>query len=632
MEDGVKKYLLLFTLFFSILYSTVFAQQDNNTAQEIFVTGLAVPTSQSKAGIGITTITQEQIQSINPSTFDEILRYVPGIVIRQNSAGKLTSLSMRGGNSGSTMILIDGNPLSDAAGISNDIDLSSIPVDNIEKIEIVKGPLSASLGASAINGAINIITKKGGKKTIQTSAQIQSSLLSQYYTGNASIYGSKSIIDYRINGSYLYDENVSAAAYKYGNTENDPDAMGHFSAYLGIKPDDYSKTSFYVDYTDRTSDLDNGGGPNNDNNDYLQKTKRVSAAFKTSYLYNDIWEPSLNINYVYQDRIYGASSQIRNDTNDIFDGHTLTADFQNNIYIIDEFTLTAGINYEYSQIYSRSSAILESNKNRNSYAGYMQGTINLFDSWTTIIAFRGLKDDNMEFAPLYRVSSTYDIKKINLQIKAAVGNGALSPSLYQLYDPAFGNSSLKMQKSFAYEVGFTNTLFNKIITYGLSWFDNYYNNMIMYGSYIDNNNNIKTGFYNETNTHTRGIEAEINVKPVKYINFGSTYTWMQTFNVDGNPLARRPEHQVSAYINIIPLEKLKINIGLTYNGESIATIYETADINDDYFLLNANISYQINDNLEIYLKGTNLTNTEYEEIYGYGTKGIEIFAGIKAKI
>lgn len=628
----MKKYLLLFTLFFSILYSTVFAQQDNNTAQEIFVTGLAVPTSQSKAGIGITTITQEQIQSINPSTFDEILRYVPGIVIRQNSAGKLTSLSMRGGNSGSTMILIDGNPLSDAAGISNDIDLSSIPVDNIEKIEIVKGPLSASLGASAINGAINIITKKGGKKTIQTSAQIQSSLLSQYYTGNASIYGSKSIIDYRINGSYLYDENVSAAAYKYGNTENDPDAMGHFSAYLGIKPDDYSKTSFYVDYTDRTSDLDNGGGPNNDNNDYLQKTKRVSAAFKTSYLYNDIWEPSLNINYVYQDRIYGASSQIRNDTNDIFDGHTLTADFQNNIYIIDEFTLTAGINYEYSQIYSRSSAILESNKNRNSYAGYMQGTINLFDSWTTIIAFRGLKDDNMEFAPLYRVSSTYDIKKINLQIKAAVGNGALSPSLYQLYDPAFGNSSLKMQKSFAYEVGFTNTLFNKIITYGLSWFDNYYNNMIMYGSYIDNNNNIKTGFYNETNTHTRGIEAEINVKPVKYINFGSTYTWMQTFNVDGNPLARRPEHQVSAYINIIPLEKLKINIGLIYNGESIATIYEMADINDDYFLLNANISYQINDNLEIYLKGTNLTNTEYEEIYGYGTKGIEIFAGLKAKI
>ncbi len=438
-------YIFIFPLYFFSFNTAGYAQQNNNQ-QEIFVTGLAVPTEQSKAGIGITTITQEQIQAVNPSTFDEILRYVPGIVIRQNATGKLTSISMRGGNSGSTMILLDGIPLSDAAGINNDIDLSSIPVDNIEKIEIVKGPLSASLGASAINGAINIITKKGGEKPVQASAQIQSSLLSQYYTGSASIYGSKNIVDYRINGSYLYDENVSAAAYKYGNTENDPDAMGHFSAYLGIKPDDYSKTSFYVDYIDRTSDLDNGGGPNNDNKDYMQKTKRVSAAFKTSYLYNDIWEPSLNISYVYQDRIYGSSSQIRNNDNDIFDGHTFAADFQNNIYIVDEFTLTAGINYEYSQIYSRSS-VLGSNKNRNSYAGYIQGNINLFDSWTTIIAFRGLQDDDMEFAPLYRVSSTYNIKKIDLQIKAAAGNGALSPSLYQLYDPAFGNNTLKMQES-----------------------------------------------------------------------------------------------------------------------------------------------------------------------------------------
>ena len=57
MEDGVKKYLLLFILFFSVFYSNAFAQKDNNT-QEIFVTGLSVPVSQSKAGIGITTITQ----------------------------------------------------------------------------------------------------------------------------------------------------------------------------------------------------------------------------------------------------------------------------------------------------------------------------------------------------------------------------------------------------------------------------------------------------------------------------------------------------------------------------------------------------------------------------------------------
>lgn len=628
----MKQYKSIF-FFFSVLffYNSLYAQQNNSNAQEIFVTGLAVPTAASKAGIGITTITQEQIQAINPSSFDEILRYIPGLVIRQNAAGKLTSLSIRGGNSGSTMIMVDGMPLTDAAGINNDIDLSSIPVDNIEKVEIVKGPLSASLGAAAMNGAINIITKKGGEKPVQAAAQLQSSILSQYFTGNASIYGSKNMIDYRINAAYLYDENVSSAAYKYGNTENDPDAMGHFSAYISAAPVDESKTSFYIDYTDRTSDLDNGGGANNDNTDYMQKTKRVTAAFKTSYLYNDIWEPSLNINYTYQDRIYGSSSQIKDNQNDIFDGHSLNADFQNNIYIIDEFTLTAGINYEFNQIYSKT-AVLENNKNKNSYAGYLQAMINLFDSWNTIIAFRGLKVDNIDFIPLYRISSVYDITPVDIQIKAAAGNGAMSPSLYQLYDPVFGNSNLKLQESFAYEAGFSHGLFDKMIVYGISWFDNYYNNMIAYGSYIDENNSIKTGFYNEAKTHTRGIEADFKISPVKYINFGAAYTWLQTFNIDGNPLARRPEHQVTAFINIIPIKALKINIGFIYNGESVATVYENSSINDDYFLLNANISYQINDNIQVYIKGTNLTNTQYEEIYGYGTKGIEIFAGLKAKI
>ena len=627
----MKQYKSIFLLFSIFFFSNSLYAQQSSFSQEIFVTGLTVPTAVSKAGIGITTITQEQIQAVNPSTFDEILRYVPGLVIRQNAAGKLTSLSMRGGNSGSTMIMIDGIPLIDTAGINNDIDLSSIPVDNIEKIEVVKGPLSASLGAAAMNGAINIITKKGGDKPVQAAAQLQSSILSQYFTGNASLYGSKNRIDYRVNAAYLYDENVSSAAYKYGNTENDPDAMGHFSAYIGAAPVDESKTSFYIDYTDRASDLDNGGGANNDNPDYMQQTKRVSTAFKTSYLYNDIWEPSLNINYTYQDRIYGSSSQIKNDENDIFDGHSLNADFQNNIYIIDEFTLTAGINYEFNQIYSRTD-ILENNKNKNSYAGYLQAMINLFDSWNTVIAFRGLKVDNTDFIPLYRISSVYDITPVDLQIKAAAGNGAMSPSLYQLYDPVFGNNSLKLQESFAYEVGFTHGLLDKMIVYGLSWFDNYYNNMIAYGSYIDENNSIKTGFYNETKTHTRGIEAEFKINPVKYIDFGAAYTWLQTFNIDGNPLARRPEHQVTAYINIIPIKALKINIGFIYNGESVATIYENSSLNDDYFLLNANISYQINDNIQVYIKGTNLTNTQYEEIYGYGTKGIEIFAGLKAKI
>lgn len=606
------------------------ANPEENT-QEIVVTGYSVPVSSTKAGVGITTISSKDIESMKPNTFDEIIRTVPGLVIRQNGAGKLTTLSIRGGNSGSSMIMVDGMPINDIAGINNDIDISSIPVDNIERIEIIKGPVGASLGSYAMNGAINIITKKGGKKPVQAAIDMQSSLASLYFRGNAAVYGSKGIADYRISGGYLYDEGVSSASSKYqGNYEKDSDAMGNFNAYLNLKPVENLSTAFYFNYVDRNSDLDNGGGPNNDNTDYLQRTKRFHSSWRTKYLLNDLWEPSINLGYVYNSRLYGSAQTLSNNTNDIFDGHSFNLDFQNNFYIVDEFTLSAGLTYDYNEIYSRTGSV-SSSVGENRFSGYLQGTITLFDSWTTVLAIRGQKEGTQEFIPVYRASTVYDIELIDLQLKFSIGTGAMAPSLYQLYDPVFGNSTLKQQESFSYEFGFTNGLFDKKIVYGLSWFDNYYNKMISYGSYIENNT-IKTGFYNETNTHTRGIEAELGIYPVKWLDITAAYTWMQTFTTSGLPLSRRPEHQFTGKVTVRPVKNLNIYAEVIYSGKSVATAFDNADFNDEYYLLNMAVSYDLKENLQIFLKGTNITNTEYEEIYGYGTKGIEVFAGMKLKI
>ncbi len=605
--------------------------QEVQSSQEIFVTGQVVPVSYSRAGVGIDVISQEDIQAIKPNTLDELLRYVPGIMIKQSASGKLTSVSIRGGSNGVTMILIDGSPINDAAGIMSDIDISSLPVDNIERIEISKGPMSASLGSSAMNGAINIITKKGGDKPIQLSSTLQSSLLSHYYTGSASLYGSKGIADYRISLGLLYDENISSAGEKYGNSEKDSDAMGSYSAYLRLKPVDDFQTSFYIDYTDRTSDIDSGPGPGSDNPDYILNTRRVNLSWQTSYIFRDIWEPSLKISYTYNNRLYGSSKQLKDNTNDIFDGHTMHIEYNNNFYILDELILNAGIDYEYSQIDTVTSA-LSSHKGRHNTAPFIQANVNLFDSWQTTISFRGQKDEDFDFTPLYRVSSVYDITYIDLQLKASVGNGAMSPSLYQLYDPVFGNNTLMQQESFGYEVGFSNGLLDRKIIYGASWFYNRYNNMLTWGTFQNNKGEIKTGFYNESFAITRGVETNIDVNPIKYIQFGASYTWLQTFNSFGRPLERKPEHQVTSYIYITPIDQLKIMLGLIYVGKSVATVYDTDGINDDYFLLNASISYDITDNIQIYVKGNNLTNTDYEEVSGYGMKGIEVFAGLKAKI
>lgn len=620
---------LIFTIFITnfILFSfSVYAQQEQEVIQteEIFVTGRAVPVGLNYAGVGTAVISQEQIEAIKPNSIDELLRTVTGISIYQNGSGKSTSLSIRGGDNRHTLILLDGTPIKDPTS-SSGFDISSIPVSNIERIEIIKGPAAAAIGGDALNGAINIITKKGGEKPIQADVAAQSSLHKQNFTGLASLYGSKGIADYRISMNYLYDENVSA--YK-DLAENDPNSMANFSAYFNLKPVDDLSTSLQINYTDRQSEIDGYDANFNkaDLPDEFFTTQRANTIWKTRYIVKDIWEPVLTLSHTYTNRKTGNIETIKNKSNDYFKSNAINLNFLNNFYILDAFILSFGLDYEYNTIDTKSFGAVF-NKDANYTSVYIQGNINLFDAWNTVITIRGQKDNDYNFMPSYNIASVYDIKAIDLQIKGSFGTGVLSPTLYHLYDISSGNKDLKQEQNISYEIGFSNGLFNKIIVYGISWFDNYYDNLIQY---VDLGN--FTGkFFNVAKAHTRGIEANIIINPIKWLYIGSNYTWLQTFDTNEQPLARKPEHQVSAFLNIKPIDALNLYIEAIYNGKSTPSVYDPAGFTGEYYLLNAAIGYDINENVQVYLKGTNLTNNKYEEVAGYGTKGIEVFAGLKAK-
>lgn len=620
---------LIFSIFITnfILFSfSVYAQQEQEVIQteEIFVTGRAVPVGLNYAGVGTAVISQKQIEAIKPNSIDELLRTVTGISIYQNGSGKSTSLSIRGGDNRHTLILLDGTPIKDPTS-SSGFDISSIPVSNIERIEIIKGPAAAAIGGDALNGAINIITKKGGEKPIQADVAAQSSLHKQNFTGLASLYGSKGIADYRISMNYLYDENVSA--YK-DLAENDPNSMANFSAYFNLKPVDDLSTSLQINYTDRQSEIDGYDANFNkaDLPDEFFTTQRANTIWKTRYIVKDIWEPVLTLSHTYTNRKTGNIETIKNKSSDYFKSNAINLNFLNNFYILDAFILSFGLDYEYNTIDTKSFGAVF-NKDANYTSVYIQGNINLFDAWNTVITIRGQKDNDYNFMPSYNIASVYDIKAIDLQIKGSFGTGVLSPTLYHLYDISSGNKDLKQEQNISYEIGFSNGLFNKIIVYGISWFDNYYDNLIQY---VDLGN--FTGkFFNVAKAHTRGIEANIIINPIKWLYIGSNYTWLQTFDTNEQPLARKPEHQVSAFLNIKPIDALNLYIEAIYNGKSTPSVYDPAGFTGEYYLLNAAIGYDINENVQVYLKGTNLTNNKYEEVAGYGTKGIEVFAGLKAK-
>ncbi len=600
--------------------------QTETEPQEILVTGSRVPIPVSKAGPGVTIITSRDIELMKPGSITDILRTVPGVFINESGAGKLAVLNMRGGDDGMSMIMVDGVQVFDATTTSNHFDISSIPVENIERIEIVKGPVSASMGSGAMNGAVNIITKKGSsEKPASASANFESSLWKSDFQGSASLYGGNDKINYRIGGAFSYDEGVSASKYWRAtskdplqkSTEQDYSSMGSASVYVGLTPTDDFETSVTLNYVDKDTELD---GSKKDDPNYTQRLRRVFALWDTKYILNNFWEPSLKVFYTFQDRIYDNEPDAIWATTEHsrFRGQTVGADFQNNFYIMDELTMTAGFFYQNDQ----ANVSDQFDKELNKYAGYLQGTVDLFDAWTTVLAVRGDKQGDIDFTPTYRISTMYDIKDIDLQLKAAFGTGFNGPTLYQLYHPSYGNEDLKPQKSMAYEAGFTNGLFGRKITWGVTWFDNYYKDLIEYDMTLSK-------YYTVAEAHSRGIEAEIGLFLTRYFDLRGSYTWTESKDGDGKRLLNSPVHQYKLSAAVRPLERLTV-----YAEVLFASSVEGSggDKTTPYTLFNMTASYDVTEKIQIYLKGSNLTDLDYEINPGYGTKGIEVFAGMQMKI
>ncbi len=160
----MKCKIIAAVLLFSSIASS--AQDSAKTLNEVIVTATKTLIKQSETGKVVNVITQEQLQKSFGKSLGEILNQQPGMIINgaDNNLGTNQTVYTRGASAGNTLIMLDGVPLNDASGISSEFDLNNFALDNIERIEILKGAQSTLYGSDAVAGVINIISKKAGNK------------------------------------------------------------------------------------------------------------------------------------------------------------------------------------------------------------------------------------------------------------------------------------------------------------------------------------------------------------------------------------------------------------------------------------------------------------------------------------
>jgi vitamin B12 transporter len=605
--------------------------------EEVVVTATRIETASREVGSSITVITNQQIDESQNTTVLEVLRTVPSLdVIRSGGPGGQTSVFIRGAQSEHTLVLIDGVEMNDPITPGRSYDFASLATDNIERIEIIRGPQSILYGSDAIGGVINIITKRG-KGTPHGFMSAEGGSFNTF-TEKAGVSGANQWANYSLGIYHWATDGISAASEKDGNHEKDGYENTSISTKLGVTPAENFDADFILRYINAKADIDNFGGVGGD--DPNNKADLEQLFFRTQArlsLFNDLWEQELGFSLTDLDREYrnGTDADHPSDLDrGSYDGKILKFDWQHNLYLHETNTLTLGIENEEekgkSKYYSESawgpytSRFTEKIAQTNGY--YLQDQIKLWDSWFTTLGVR--LDDHSRFGleTTYRITSAYLLQQTGTKLKGSSGTGFKAPTLYQLYSQ-YGEKNLNPEESTGWDIGVEQSLFDKKLTLGVAYFSNEFDELIEFESGTSK-------YINVAEAETKGVEVFVSVRPNDDLTFQASYTYTDTENKEtGEDLLRRARNKLGLNVNYQFTDKGNVNLSLVYIGKRDDNDYSTWPATqvelDTYVLANLAASYDITRNIQVFGRVENFLDEDYEEVKGFGTPELSAFAGCK---
>ncbi|WP_200372025.1 TonB-dependent receptor plug domain-containing protein [Rhodovibrio salinarum] len=612
---------------------------------EVVVTATRVPTRIEEVGASVTVIDRQEIEEQQYRTVTEALHTVPGLrMVSNGPRGTTTSIFMRGANSNQTLVLLDGQRISNPGTPSGAFNFADLTTDNIERIEVVRGPQSALYGSDAIAGVINIITRRPERAGVRGSASVEGGTLGTF-KGSGNLRGRQGRVsfDATLSGITTDGDTITPERYRPAGAPAEDDSYQLLKAAgrLGIDLSEQLDASFYAEVTDSELDLDdNPEDPNS-----VEQTRRyITGAELSGHFWDGRYRPTLSLGYTDfrrdNDNRPDAFSGTR--TNTVNEGSRASASFENELDVHDDHTLILGAEvYEESfkssgvQDFSGFIQRQRSDADATTTALFLQDVYQLTSQLSGTIGVRYDKPEDFDGQVTWHVAPSYEIEATGTRLKGSVGTGFKTPSLFERFGftpsnsgTAFrGNPDLDAEKSFGWEVGFEQPLLDSRVRFGATYFQNDIEDGVT--TVFDSNFNSTT--VNNADIETSGVETFVAVEPLDRLSVRVDYTYLSAEDADtGQSLVRRPKHKVTVQARWRPTDRLTLSGGL----RGIAGVTDIGlnggrvDLND-YLVARVAGSYRINDWSEITARVENLTNNDYETADGFKAPGLEAFVGTR---
>ncbi len=649
----------IFSFIFLLACVPVLAQDSSfhTSLDEVVITANKYPTKTSRTGKVISVITREQLQLAGGKDLSQMLNEQVGIYINgaNSNPGKDKTVFLRGAKIDYTLITIDGIPVYDASGIGGNFDIRMIPIDNIERVEILKGSQSTLYGSDAIAGVINIITKKPAGKNVNATGMISAG---SYGTIRASTNFSlnRKKFDYQLGLSTFNTNGINETIDTSANGKNEKDGYNQHTvdASFGWKPSEGMVFRPFIRYTKSIAEVDNGSFIDELDNKATQEN--LQAGMRNQW---NIGNTTMHLlyNFNFTDRLYLDDSTLSHNgyyffSRDAYKSKEHYAEFYFHTPINQRLRLSSGIDLR------RSSTSQEhwAKDNWGTYASSI-GADSVHQRQTGIYAaLNGQlgKGFNIEAGGRWNNHSSYGnnfVYSINpsLLIKERyklflnVSTAYKTPGLYQLFSE-YGNKDLQPEKAFTIEGGMEYFGKDEKFHGRLVYFNRKMNDVLFF--YYDAQT-FRSRYINQDRQEDHGLEAEATIRFSKALEWRMNYSYVtgNVTSIDAGKdtsyfnLLRRPKHSWGTTLGWKVNKKLYVSANVQGYGTRQDMAYDPSTYSskavelDAYLLAGcyADLSLAA-EKLHLFADIRNLFNTKYQEVYGYNNPGINGYLGIRFRL
>ena len=635
----------------------------NDTAYHmapIVVTAEREPLPAPAVSGSVTVLRGDDLRARGVRDVADALREVPGAaVVSTGSWGGQTSLFLRGGESDYVKVLVDGVPMNQPGGA---FDFGALTLDNIDRIEVVRGPASVLYGSDAVTGVIQIFTRRGAGRLGLDAAVRGGSFGTRRAeaslgAGSARLNWTAGVASDRTDGTYAFNSGWRDRVLSAGlGATLDPRTTARASVRYGS--DDFH----YPTLSD--------GTPADSNSANFRRSLALSAAMEhaldptlrftlTGALSreddrrtNDRDSPGDTLGYGFASR--DEATVLRR----MVDGRlTLSPGARWSLalgteYLLDQETRAPGYAVSNFGFGIDSSATARTFHTRRNIGTSVQALLTPSDPWSVSLGAR--LDDNEAFGQFF-TSRAGVVRRFGdrFRVRASVGTGFKTPTLEETYGNSaysIGDPALKPEQSTSWELGAERSLFEDRVTVGAVWFDQRFRQMIQYG-YIAPG---APTYYNVAGATARGLDLTLSARPTRALVVDGGYTFLATKVTDpgfstgsgdvfvkGKELIRRPSRSGHLGLRYLVGGRTHLGATLTHVGRrtdvdfgpfpSVRTAlpgYVLTDFDADVELLGA-APRTTGATVALTFRVENAFDRSYQTVVGFPGRGRVILAGVR---